>query len=279
MKFFRKVLIYVVGAVLGLGILFFVAGEIDRLKSEKELGPIPSGAAPSESLKQSLKFAVMSDIHLDTEALGKALEIAKNNQVEFVIITGDLTSLGKKEELVLVKKVLDSGGLKYYTIPGNHDLWFSERMKKSLFEEVFGPEYQSFKKNNIKFILINNGSYLGLDEVQLNWIKKEAMECPEIECLVFAHMPLNNPSSVHVMGEDSPKVASQAADLVKLFVRNEVRELFAGHLHYGTEYEQDGLKTTVVGALTRQRNIQSSKFLEVWAIGEKIEKKEVYLNQ
>jgi len=264
---------------LGIGILGLIILGTTVLEEVREIinvGRVEE-SREEEIAEQVLNFAAMSDVHSDIESLKRALEIAKGEEVDFIIITGDLTSLGKRDELLEAKKVLDQSSFKYYSIPGNHDLWWSQKFNEDVFGEVFGQHFQSFKDKGVKFILVDNGSYLGVDEKQMEWIENEVVECAQITCLVFMHMPLNHPSSVHIMGEDSPEVASQAAELVKLLVENKVKELFAGHLHFSSEYELQGLQTTVVGALTRARNPQSPKFLEVWK-GEELEKKEVFLS-
>jgi 3',5'-cyclic AMP phosphodiesterase CpdA len=228
----------------------------------------------------------MADIHLDEESFKIALEKAKADGEDFVIVVGDLTSLGKKEELLAMKKVLDESGLKYYAVPGNHDLWSGNPEKANLFRQVFGPDFQSFKRGSSKFILVNNGSFLGIKAIvaengqrQGDWLQEEVSECAVIDCLVFMHMPLNHPRSWHVMGEESAKVSLEAKEWVKTLVENKVKEVFAGHLHFYSQYNLEGLETTVVGAVTGSRNPQSPKFLEVVKEGKNLDKKEVFLNQ
>jgi len=80
-----------------------------------------------------------------------------------------------------------------------------------------------------------------------------------------------------VMGEDNPKVASEASELIELFLKNNIKEIFAGHLHFSSEYNLGGLHTTIVGAITKDRNLQSPKFLEIWQEGGNFAKKEVFL--
>jgi len=233
--------------------------------------------------KISLKFAVMSDIHSDYTNLKKALEIAKTDDNSFVILTGDLTTIGKEEELLGVKKILDESEIKYYVVPGNHDVWYDRRTQKDLFGEVFGKTFTSFKEGNIKFILVNNGDYInGLEglkgtEGQKKWLTEETKECLQITCLVFMHMPLNHPSSIYIMGQNSSAVATEAAQLVKLLVGNKVKQIFAGHLHYSSSYEFEGLRTTIVGAVTSDRNVQSPKFLEVSVSDGNFDQKEVFV--
>lgn len=279
MKFWKKSLI--LGSLV-LGILAICLG----VKASKESREFERQAAEQAKViaKKPLKFAVMADIHSDTENLQRALLKAKEDRVDFVILAGDLTSLGKKEELLEVKNILGKSGLKYFVIPGNHDLWASQKFKTNIFQEVFGKDFQSFKvaepqngREEIKFILVNNGGDEGIGKGESVWLKKELLECPVITCLVFMHIPLNHPTSLHIMGETNPEVASTAGEWVKLLVASQVKEVFTGHLHFSSSYEIDGLKTTVVGAITAERNFQSPKFLEVWEEKEKLAEKEIFV--
>jgi 3',5'-cyclic AMP phosphodiesterase CpdA len=275
MKLFRRLIfLALIGGLVWIGL--FCQGEIRRF-----FFPSP----PPTPIEKPLKFAVMADIHLDAENFKIALEKAKADGEDFVIIVGDLTSLGKKEELSVMKKILDESSLKYYAVPGNHDLWASNQKKGNLFRQVFGSNFQSFKKDNLKFILVDNGSFSGIDAIldedgqsQGVWLKKELVECPQIDCLVFMHIPLNHPRSFHIMGEENPQVALEAKKWVEILVENKVKEVLAGHLHFYSSYTLDGLKTTVVGAITGDRNPQSSKFLEVIKGGKNLDKKEVFLS-
>lgn len=249
------------------GFLFFFRQE------EKLLSPF---LKVEEEKKESVSFAVMADVHNDWVEFEQALAVAKEKEPEFVIVAGDLTNLGKREELEKAKETLDKANLNYFVIPGNHDLWFGNKIKADVFNEVFGNRFQSFKKDKIKFILIDNGSYSGLREDQFEWLKNEVAECRIFYCLAFAHMPLNHGTSEHIMGEDDVKAASDAANLVKLFVSSGVKKLFAGHLHYQTSYTLDGLETTLVGAITRDRSYQIPRFMMVEKTGEEL-KQEVIL--
>lgn len=270
MKLFRRLL--AVSLVVFMLVVLF-----GRSQSRLERRALPS-PTPSIALS-SFTFAVLSDIHSDYASLQKAIAKAQADGAEFIIVAGDLTTVGKREELNKVKNILAQGGVFYYVIPGNHDLW-SVKNRENPFREVFGPDYQAFQKDSVKFILIDNGDgSVGVDETQDNWLKQELADCPRLYCLVFAHMPLNNSVSRHIMGEDSPAVASQAARLVKELIRAKVKEVFAGHIHYLSSYELNGLKTTTDGAIFTDKGAEPGRFLEVTVhLPEiKLEKKEVWL--
>jgi len=83
-------------------------------------------------------------------------------------------------------------------------------------------------------------------------------------------MPLEHGVTKHVMGENSEKVTGEAGWLHQLLVNNGVKSIYAGHLHYSDEYTIDGLKTNLVGAISRDRNNQVPKMVEVEFDGKEI---------
>lgn len=198
--------------------------------------------------KQEQTVVIVADVHNDIESLRKVGE----GEGDLVIIAGDLTNGGTKKELTAIKKVLDDSGKKYYVIPGNHD-WWNQKLNARAWEEIFGVKYQSIYVGAhgnaplLKILLIDNGYWQGLGEEQWQWLRGEAGECVRVKCLVVMHKPLNHLVSDHVM-------ETEAKELLKLLVDNGVKEYFAGHLHYADSYEIGGLRTNLVGAVTRARS-------------------------
>lgn len=79
---------------------------------------------------QNFNFAHITDIHIGTETAKEDLErtvIDINNQdLDFVIVTGDITEMGTDEELASAKETLAKIKIPNYVIPGNHDTGWSE---------------------------------------------------------------------------------------------------------------------------------------------------------
>lgn len=251
-----------------LALLTLILGTYQFIKSNKQTQTsiIRSEVATTSTVLKPtlLKFAVMSDIHSDLDHLKEALVDAKKDGAAFVIVTGDLTNVGESAELEAVKVALDKSGLKYYVVPGNHDVWLAKKVNSPIFSDVFGATWQSFSAVGLKFILVNNADETaGLPTSEMTWIKSAVADCTVIKCLVFLHEPLNNPNSSHIMGEQNEVVAIQTASLKKLFVEAKIYEIFAGHLHHEESYTLKGLKTQIVGAVTLDRNTESPRFLEV----------------
>lgn len=250
--------VVIIGLCIGI-ICVFRNKEVKVVETEVKV-------TKEETLKGKLKMAVLADIHSDTVELERILEKVKNNQNQLVVVAGDLTIEGKYDELVKVKEELDDSGLNYLVVPGNHEY------SRSNFEKVFGKNYQSFRGEGIKLILIDNGYWKGLGEEQKKWIENEVLECELMLCLAVMHKPLNNSFSSHVMGENNEVVTEEALWLKNLLVNFGVKRIEAGHLHYASSYELEGIRTDIVGAVSRERNNQSPRYTEIMINGDLIER-------
>ena len=129
------------------------------------------------------RFAFLSDTHIGSPD-GKAEEdlrrtvndINSRNDIDFIVITGDITELGTDEELPRAKKLFDSLKVKYYIIPGNHDVGWSESGGMS-FISTFGSDRFVFDHNGIRFIACSSGPYVRMSDGHIprdamTWMKK-----------------------------------------------------------------------------------------------------------
>lgn len=234
----------------------------------------PPTAEPQTSDKSVFKFLILSDSHSDNENLRKAITLAKQRypDIQFIIGLGDYTEVGTLDELRSAKMELDLSGLRYFLLVGDHDLWDARDKQTDPainFKQVFGPVYQSFTFKTYKFILLNNSdNYLGIDEQQLKWLEEEFQKARQekLEILVFAHEPLYHPSSDHVMGRVEKDLKQQAERIIFKFKDYSVKKIFAGDIHYFSEYNEPktNLAMATIGAVTIERNPQAPRFAIVW---------------
>ena len=224
-----------------------------------------------ENPRLLFSFMLVADSHNDNSYLDKAIVQAKERypDIKFIIGLGDYSDVGTLEELRDAKAMLDRSGLRYFVMPGDHDLWDSRNknlLPTAHFNQVFGPEYQLFDYENFRFVLLyNSDNYLGLGEAQKNWLKGEldkAISDKSSGIFVFLHEPLFHPSSDHIMGRVENNLKNEAAELVRLFKEKGVRILLAGDVHYFTEYLEPttNLPMITIGALTTQRNTQAPRY-------------------
>ncbi len=92
-------------------------------------------AAPARTSFSPVRFAVVSDLHVDiqgkngfkmsalsTECLKRTVaDLNQEDNLTFVFVLGDLLLDGERENAELVKKTLDKLTVPYYVIAGNHD--------------------------------------------------------------------------------------------------------------------------------------------------------------
>lgn len=241
-----------------IGLIFLVVGFLLISKNSKEgIEKIEIVLPTPTIVEEKVKVAIMADVHSDDVELKSLLNKAKSNEVELVVIAGDLTIDGSKGELIKIKEVLDESNLKYAVVPGNHEYYSND------FVKVFGKNYQSIRLGDVKLILIDNAFWQGLGEEQKKWIEGEMAECRVLVCLSVMHKPLNNVLSTHVMGENNKKVTEEAVWLRDLLINSGVKQIEAGHLHYASSYELEGIRTDIVGAISRERNNQSPRYTEL----------------
>lgn len=251
-------------------------GGLSKQINQKVLSQQKSKEIPSEDFQKgtspnlAFKFLLMADSHSDNANLNKAINQAKQlyPDFKFIIGLGDYTDVGTISELQKAKKELDNSDLRYFLIPGDHDLWDCRNrdlLATACFNQVFGPAYQSFTFNDFFFILLDNSNnYTGFDAEQLQWIADELEKSREVKGIfVFIHEPLFHPSSEHVMGWVEKKLKLQAEQLLfQLKDTGLVKKVFAGDIHYFSQYSEPktGLSMITIGAITSERNPQAPRF-------------------
>lgn len=233
--------------------------------------PVPSTIASIETKKQaSLKIALIADSHNDSSHLQKALEQAKKLQVDYAVGLGDYTAVGTVKELADAKKIFDQSGVRYFTIPGDHDLWANKSKAETgtkNFESVFGKPYHVLNEHGITQIFMNNANFdAGISAEQMNWLEQALIEADTTRegkpVFVFLHQPIYHPTSSHIMGRLNEAVEQQRISLLELFKKYQVAEVISGDLHFYGRYtdSSSGLSMTTVGAVTNDRNLQKPRF-------------------
>ena len=149
------------------------------------------------------RFAFISDTHIGSPNGGAEEDLRRtvadiNSQqgIDFVVITGDITELGKESELELARRILDSLKIPYYIIPGNHDTGWSESGGLG-FTRRFGNDKFFFRHHGVIFIACASGPYVRMSDGHvprsaLNWMKEELKKIHPDEPIVFLnHYPLD----------------------------------------------------------------------------------------
>jgi outer membrane protein assembly factor BamB/predicted MPP superfamily phosphohydrolase len=155
---------------------------------------------------QGWKFAHVSDTHIGNETANEDLQrtvkdINANAELQFVVISGDITEFGSNEELYTARSILNGLNKPWYIIPGNHDMNWSESGGNS-FKTIFGAETFAFKHNGFLFLGTNCGPNMRMSPGQVPrenivWLDSVINVTPKQVPIIFVnHYPqdsaLNN---------------------------------------------------------------------------------------
>jgi len=256
--------IYLLVSVIILALSFWQLKPILDIPKAKF---VETPTATPVTQKPLFSFSVIGDPESDLPNLKKALAISKSNGDEFTVIVGDLTHVGSEKELREVKKVLDESGLKYYAVPGNHDLYSAKKLANDptkYYQEIIGRPFDKVLVNEkLTLLLIDNSDEdEGISAEQMEFIN-EILSPNKGNIFIFLHIPVYHPESTYIMGYSNADVSKQKDELLNILKEASVSAIFAGHLHHTSSYEWSGIKFFVAGSVNSLRNWQTPRFLEV----------------
>ena len=157
---------------------------------------------------------------------------------------------------------MDDSGLTYYALPGDRDLY--DTVGQQAFLDVFGVNYHSVGIGGKKFVLLDNSANFTIVLGNLiDWFVREVADAD----FVLLSQPLYHPSNDKVMGvvdgEEDAAVRKQALELLDVIRASPVVAVVAGD-HHMSSTSPDPVDTQlthyVVGAITRERNLQPPRF-------------------
>jgi 3',5'-cyclic AMP phosphodiesterase CpdA len=203
-----------------------------------------------------MKIIHLSDLHVGYKEGGKRTEIIFNSIVNredpkntVIIITGDLTENGSKEEerqkVFKFLKVLKAASFPVLICPGNHDYGsglINEKHAAEKFHENFLPDRGGFPLVDI----INDITFIGIDsnheelhwydrffadgeigKAQLDKVKEIIDKYPDKTKVLYLH---------HHPVELIPLHKLKDAKKLKEVVKNKVDVILYGHNHLGNNY-------------------------------------------
>jgi len=238
-----------------------------------------SSSASSEdtSLNELGKFAVFSDIEGKNDSLKKLLGILNDMGVSNAIILGDLTSYGDVESLSEVRGILESSGLNYYAIPGDHDLATSveggDTSGLTNYKKIFGDIKTNAVIFGKKIILVNNSAnHTVVDPETIRLFESNVGGAD----FVALSQPLYNPVLPRSMGVidgiEDMAVKDQADEMLSLLRQsNKVAGVFSGDIHMSGDYtdpSRDSLHHYFVGSVTDTPSLPSPSYSIVTVYGD-----------
>ncbi|MBF8963626.1 PQQ-binding-like beta-propeller repeat protein [Pontibacter sp. FD36] len=214
---------------------------------------------------QSFQFAFVSDTHIGNPTAQEDLErtiadINANPNLEFVVITGDITEFGSDEELKLAKKLFDTLQKPWYIVPGNHDTNWSESGSNS-FRVVFGAETFAFTHKGYLFAGTGSGPNMRMGPGQIPrenivWLDSvlKHMPDPEMPVIFLNHYPQD--SSLNNWYDVTDKLRSYNTQLI-----------LHGHGHNNREYRYDGIPAVMGRSNLRAKEEVGGYNIVTFAVG------------
>lgn len=248
------------------------------------------GAFFDKRIIGTLNYKLRRKRHINWTYLNKALEVIKKEKPDYVINTGDLTSVSEKSEfqeaLERLKPITKDKSIEFLNVPGNHDFYIKSKQARlnrtSTYNELnrhkFSLEELPLKIETEKctFILIdesrpnrgtNSSGFLKPEDFQK--IEKWLTESGPKPVILVGHYPLKNK-----LGDPLPKrrALENAELLTSLLEKGKISINLCGHIHSAFKREeQSGSLEICAGSLTiggkmnkLEFNSETNSFSQSW---------------
>jgi predicted phosphodiesterase len=219
---------------------FFATNDLDdRLAVKDNLTYLNSKGWTTLSLtnENDYSFIVFSDTHIEngsSSGLEKMAEFIQNNtQIEFAVITGDITNYGAEKDIKKFIEIADLFNVPCYPVIGNHDV-FRNNWKN--WKTLIGSTSYKIAGNGINlFILDSANSFFG--KKQLDWLER-GIKNSIGKNFVFTHTNLFADGPVDVQQFSDAKERARIVSILK----NKCYFMFSGHAHRRFENETGNVK-------------------------------------
>lgn len=188
-------------------------------------------------------FALLTDTHISSsnprpmEDLQRSIaDINQNPEIEFVVVTGDLSESGDHASLQSIKDALEQLNVPFYAASGNHETTWSESGVMD-FSRVFGDSRFAFTHNGMYFIGFNSGPVIRMADghvapQDIAWLKHNldsVSTAGDAPIFVFTHYPLRN-------GD-----VDNWYDVTDVLRQHNVQCVMGGHYHRNMLHDCDGI--------------------------------------
>jgi 3',5'-cyclic AMP phosphodiesterase CpdA len=250
-KDFLKVFILSLLLFIGCNIDFFgfvISSDLDdRLAEKNSLKFLVDKGWTTLSLPDEYSFIVVTDTHIEdgrTWGLEKLSAVinshnttAGNTQIEFVVITGDITQYGSEQDIKKFIEIADSlEGIPCYPVIGNHDVYFDNWHNWR--DNIGSTRYRIDGGKATLFILDSANAFFGKE--QLDWLERELKKYSG-NVFVFTHYPpfVEGPVTMSMTDlREQARIVSMLKDKCKI--------MFTGHSHIRYFYETGNVRYVTI---------------------------------
>ena len=164
------------------------------------VGPLPLLARAETG---GFRFAWLSDTHVgsstgEADLQNAVRDINSLTGLSFVVLSGDVTEYGSREQLRLAKDILDGLKIPCHVIPGNHDTKWSESGATD-FGRLWQEDRFVFEHAGFRFIGIHQGPLMKMGDghwppQDVRWLEQTLKQLPDPkQPIVFiTHYPVDD---------------------------------------------------------------------------------------
>ena len=205
----------------------FASNDLNTRLKEKNNFMFLENSERNLSFGNDYSFIVLSDIHIkgaDSWGLEKLKTVIADSkgEIKFVVVTGDITQGGEKEDIKEFIRVARSFGIPCYPVIGNHDIYFNNW---HFWKDLIGSTSYKINGNGTTLLVLDSASsYFGKD--QIDWLEKEIKNVKG-RAFVFSHCNIFDdyqPNLQQVTNMD------ERARLLSV-LQNKCDIMFMGHSH------------------------------------------------
>jgi len=215
----------------------------------------------------TLTFALLTDLHVAPDQPSQTLlaqaveEVNALEDVELMVVSGDICNSGTTRELAAVKSELDKLRKPLLMVPGNHETNWSDNAVQT-FSQLWGDDKFFYRQGKYLFLGVASGPYLKMGDgliksEDLQWLKDTlAAEFKVGDQLIFVcHYPLN------------PDL-SNAEDVLEILKPYPVRTILSGHYHAIKLLDVNGIPNIVGRAVSMRHTDENHPGYNIITINE-----------
>lgn len=211
-----------------------------------------------KSTASPFQFAVLGDSRDGEKVYTQLLQMILERKPDFVIHLGDMISKPpeiskphEKEWHKFFELSRPINHIPFFPVVGEHDggtTYLGEEMYREQFLLPEGKTYYAFKAGGALFVVLNSvrGKGIIFDD-QWSWLKEMLPSSKGILKMIFLHRPLFPPMDSIKLGDWTGTRSQERDDLHRLFLKTNVKVVFAGHDHRYDRSEKDGILYLITG--------------------------------
>ena len=221
--------------------------DLEKLPNNEDEHTIITWADPQVYFEEEL-----IELKEGTDDVKALIEEYYSDTPTYGLVAGDIIGYSKDADLLYppIKQLISDTGVPFFFVPGNHDVDMSSTsnsQSKSIYHQAFGPNYYSFNRGKIHYVLLDNifyhaekGGYEGyIEEKQLNWLEQDLKTISKgSTVIVTMHIPTYSPEARRgeYHKELPHRVLQNREELYALLEPFNVH-IFSGHEHHVENYE------------------------------------------